>query len=103
MSQENHDSHPEERGDAKQKTRPVEPDGTSAGLCLWTWLGRPRVWSAAQVMALATLACLAAALLTVLLAPTTVGVLMAWALAVLAYLLLGFVLSREVVRSFRCE
>ncbi|MBI5822238.1 MAG: hypothetical protein HZA88_24955 [Verrucomicrobia bacterium] len=72
-------------------------------MSLWTWLGRPRAWSAAQVMALAMLACLAAALLTVLMVPADVGVPVAWGLAVLAYLLLGFVLSREVVRSFRCE
>lgn len=103
MSQVNHDSPREKRGDAKQETRPVEPDGTSAGLCLWTWLGRPRAWSAAQVMALATLACLAAALLTVSLTPATIGVPAAWTLAALAYLLLGSILSREVVRSFRCE
>jgi hypothetical protein len=103
MSQKNHDSHPEERNGGRPKARSIEPDGTSADVSLWTWLGRPRAWSAAQVMALAMLACLAAALLTVLMVPADVGVPVAWGLAVLAYLLLGLVLSREVVQSFRRE
>lgn len=103
MSQNNHDSHPEERNGGRSRAGYVEPDETLTGVSLWTWLGRPYAWSATQVMALAMLACLAAALLTVLMIPADVGVPVAWGLAVLAYLLLGFVLSREVVRSFRRE
>lgn len=103
MSQKNHDSRPKERSDGRPKTSSVEPDGTSADVSLWTWLGRPRAWSVAQAMALAMLACLAAALLTVFMIPAAVGVPMAWGLAALVFLLLGFILSREVVRSFRRE
>lgn len=103
MSQKNHDSHPEERNGGRPKARSAEPDGALTDVSLWTWMGRPHAWSATQVMALAMLACLAAALLTVLMIPADVGVPVAWGLAVLAYLLLVFVLSREVVRSFRRE
>ncbi|MFA5191320.1 MAG: hypothetical protein WC740_11365 [Verrucomicrobiia bacterium] len=103
MSQNNHSSHPEEKNGGRPATEPAKPDGVSTDLCLWMWLGRPHAWSTAQVMALAMLACLAAALLTVLMIPADVGVPVAWGLAALAYLLLGLVLSREVVRSFRRE
>ena len=56
-----------------------------------------------EVAALAALASLAVCLLAVLLAPSSITLFAAEGLAVLAYVLLGFVLGREVVRSFRCE
>ncbi|MBI5684109.1 MAG: hypothetical protein HZC54_03420 [Verrucomicrobia bacterium] len=103
MSQKNHGSSPKKGRDAKREPTPANPAGTAEGLPLWTWLGRPRAWSAGQVAAIAALVSLAASLLAVLSGPDTVTLFAAKGLAVLAYLLLGFVLSREVVRSFRCE
>lgn len=103
MNQKNHGS-PQEKGrDAKREPKPIGLAGTAESLPLWTWLGRPRAWSVAQVAALAALASLAVCLLAVLLAPSSITLFAAEGLAVLAYVLLGFVLGREVVRSFRCE
>lgn len=55
------------------------------------------------MMALATLACLAAVLLTVSFAPAPIALLAARGLAVLTYLLLGLVIGREILRTFRRE
>lgn len=103
MSQDNHNSHPKERNDGRPGTEPVEPDGASSDLCLWTWLGRPRTWSVAQTLAMAMLVCFAGALFMVFVLPADFGVPMAWGLATMANLLLVFVLILEVVRSFRRE
>jgi hypothetical protein len=99
MSRKNPDHSPRK----KQEATAAGPVETAAGEPLWMWLCHPRAWSRGQAAAVAMLASLGLGLLAVLSSPDAAVLLAAKGLAVLAYLLLGFVLGHEIVRSFRCE